>query len=749
MTTPLNSYSTGTVSVNADGTTVTGSSTIWSSAGNVKPGDLFQSGHFLATITDVTDDTHLVITPWPGSTLSAAAYVVWKVSQQRIVGETYARSVDQLVSAMDTSGFFVFVNVNQTAPDPSLGDDGQYAFQPTTGAYWLKTGGVWVASGAPSKGYGGTSATSLAIGTGSKVFTTQAGLAYQNGARVRATSNGDVSKWMEGVATYSGTTLTIDVDNTNGSGTSADWNLNVAGQPGDMLSSIYDPNSRATDAFNSANTDYISAATGAVARSVQNKLRDVLSLRDFGIMGDGITDVTSAMSAAFDAAEALDVPLYAPTGRYIMSAEINKTFSNRFVLLTDGRGKTIFEWVGDTNGLVLTYLTESKPPYVGSISLHNSSATTNATALFIEGLDFPSSWEEGPVIDNVEIKGADETTDFWTQGIYIKNCWYPTILRPVLKGKDGEDTLPAFSMQGGIISETNQAMRVRDADLQHIETGFATIGTYHGEGLSIIGGEWVGVRTGISHKPPATTAGSVIANIHINAYYRNVVLENVAELTLHDCLFYKTHVSTEDWQAVEMSACYWNDIHDNIFATPGVDTFGGGTQNGVTLVNSYDNRIHSNMFCQWGSGGGAGIYVLAASDANSIYNNKRPHADSFPNPFMLFDATAGLANRTWRNDPVQQRNLPVNDATPSVGNSTDEFWRTANTSTTTITNFDDGYPGQRVTVMINDSHTAWTHSSGFRLKSGSNITTGTGQGFAISFIYDGLLPGWTEVGRGF
>lgn len=237
MTTPLNSYSTGTVAVSADGTTVTGTSTIWSSAGNVKPGDLFQSGHYVVPITDVTDDTHFVITPWPGSTLSGATYVVWKVSQQRIVGETYARDVDKMVGALNTSGFFVFVGTTETVPDPSLGDDGQYAYQPSTGAYWLKTGGVWVASGSPAAGYGGTSTTSVAIGTGSKIFTTQSGLAY-NGARVRAAAASDATKWMEGVATYSGTTLTITVDKTGGSGTFASWTLAIAGQPanGDLSS---------------------------------------------------------------------------------------------------------------------------------------------------------------------------------------------------------------------------------------------------------------------------------------------------------------------------------------------------------------------------------------------------------------------------------------------------------------------------------------------------------------------------------
>ena len=141
--TALSSYSTGTVAASADGTTVTGTSTLWSSAGNVKPGDLFQSGHFCVPITDVTDDTHLTITPWPGSTLSGASYVVWKVSQQRIVGETYARDVDKIVSAWNTSGFFVFVDIAETVPDPSLGDDGQYAFQPTTGKTWAKSAGVW------------------------------------------------------------------------------------------------------------------------------------------------------------------------------------------------------------------------------------------------------------------------------------------------------------------------------------------------------------------------------------------------------------------------------------------------------------------------------------------------------------------------------------------------------------------------------------------------------------------------------
>jgi hypothetical protein len=91
------------------------------------------------------------------------------------------------------------------------------------------TGGT----GATGAGYGGTSTTSLAIATGSKAFTTQAGLAYVVGSRVRAASAADPADYMEGVVTaYSGTGLTILVDLIGGTGTDADWSFSIAGDPG-------------------------------------------------------------------------------------------------------------------------------------------------------------------------------------------------------------------------------------------------------------------------------------------------------------------------------------------------------------------------------------------------------------------------------------------------------------------------------------------------------------------------------------
>jgi hypothetical protein len=73
-----------------------------------------------------------------------------------------------------------------------------------------------------------TSTTSLAIGTGAKTFTTQTGLAYVSGMRVRATDAANTANYMEGTVTSytSGTgALVMGIDRIGGTGTIANWSL--------------------------------------------------------------------------------------------------------------------------------------------------------------------------------------------------------------------------------------------------------------------------------------------------------------------------------------------------------------------------------------------------------------------------------------------------------------------------------------------------------------------------------------------
>lgn len=64
---------------------------------------------------------------------------------------------------------------------------------------------------------------------------------------------------------------------------------------------------------------YIPAGTGAVSTTVQAKLRESVSVKDFGAVGDGVTDDTAAIQAAIDYAEANTKVIYFPSGTFSVS----------------------------------------------------------------------------------------------------------------------------------------------------------------------------------------------------------------------------------------------------------------------------------------------------------------------------------------------------------------------------------------------------------------------------------------------
>lgn len=103
-----------------------------------------------------------------------------------------------------------------------------WIYDPVTEVY-----NVLTLSGLGDALYKLTSTTSLAIGTGSKVFTTQANKDISVGTFVFATSDADPTNYMLGqVTAYSGTSLTVNVTTIGGSGTLADWTIRASSPAG-------------------------------------------------------------------------------------------------------------------------------------------------------------------------------------------------------------------------------------------------------------------------------------------------------------------------------------------------------------------------------------------------------------------------------------------------------------------------------------------------------------------------------------
>jgi hypothetical protein len=96
------------------------------------------------------------------------------------------------------------------------------------------TTGATGVTGATGDRYTTTSNTNLTIGTGSRIFTIQTGLAYSAGQYITITSSGSPSNRMEGIVTSyltnnSTNNLFVDVIRTFGSGSYGDWQISLLG----------------------------------------------------------------------------------------------------------------------------------------------------------------------------------------------------------------------------------------------------------------------------------------------------------------------------------------------------------------------------------------------------------------------------------------------------------------------------------------------------------------------------------------
>jgi len=73
-------------------------------------------------------------------------------------------------------------------------------------------------------------------------------------------------------------------------------------------------------AANAVNVVYDPAGVGAIPTTVQAKLRETVSVKDFGAVGDGMTDDTVAVQAALNAGVGKTV--YIPPGDYVISSKL-------------------------------------------------------------------------------------------------------------------------------------------------------------------------------------------------------------------------------------------------------------------------------------------------------------------------------------------------------------------------------------------------------------------------------------------
>jgi hypothetical protein len=95
----------------------------------------------------------------------------------------------------------------------------------------------------------------------------------------------------------------------------------------------------ATEVY-AADVNFLQAGTGAVVRTVQAKLRETVSVLDFGAVGDGVADDTAAIQAAISASA--NKQLTMPSGTYLINGATGLQISNPIHWLFEANAKLLF-----------------------------------------------------------------------------------------------------------------------------------------------------------------------------------------------------------------------------------------------------------------------------------------------------------------------------------------------------------------------------------------------------------------------
>lgn len=134
------------------------------------------------------------------------------------------------------------------------------------------------------------------------------------------------------------------------------------------------------EADQAANVRFTAPWTGSVERSVEEKLADILSVRDFGAAGNGATDDTAAIQAAIDAGGA-GATIFFPPGTYRITSTV-RIGEDRVHLRCSGAWSTTFVFAPTADDVMFHFEKSDNASILFQCSVTGGCAVTSGDTAF-------------------------------------------------------------------------------------------------------------------------------------------------------------------------------------------------------------------------------------------------------------------------------------------------------------------------------------------------------------------------------